>query len=194
MMILTLGTASLIAVHASIPPRLGIRTSMRTMSGVVSTTFCTASAPSSASPTTSMSGSCSSTISRPRRNKAWSSTTRTRIGSPLTGAGGGAASGISVTSSPSVAGLLPLGYPGLFAHDVTLDAFGPVKDDNPSGRAVPRMDQSDDPVVIAPAPVDDARRPAFGIDEQVEVVPDQFHLEQRLVERHRRGDVVLLTH
>ena len=45
-MILTLGTASLIAVHASMPPRLGIRTSIRTMSGVVSTVFCTASAPS----------------------------------------------------------------------------------------------------------------------------------------------------
>ena len=40
--------------------------------------FSTASAPSEASPTSSRSGSCCRTISRPRRNSAWSSTTITR--------------------------------------------------------------------------------------------------------------------
>ena len=45
------------AVQASIPPRLGIRTSIRTMSGSRSAALSTASAPSPASPTTWMSSS-----------------------------------------------------------------------------------------------------------------------------------------
>ncbi len=68
-------------VQASIPPRFGIRTSMSTMSGSRSAALSTASEPSPASPTTWMSSSCARTISRPRRKSAWSSTTRTRMGS-----------------------------------------------------------------------------------------------------------------
>jgi len=115
MMILLLGTASLMAVHASMPPRLGIRTSISTMSGVVSAAFSTASAPSSASPTTSMSGSCSSTISRPRRNNAWSSTTRTRIGSPVPG-GKGARVPLSVISVTKPSTRVTAGRAGFARH------------------------------------------------------------------------------
>ena len=53
--IFALGTTSLIAVHASMPLRRGIRTSIRTMSGSSEEASSTASAPSPASPTTSMS-------------------------------------------------------------------------------------------------------------------------------------------
>jgi hypothetical protein len=53
--ILALGTTSLMAVHASIPLRRGIRTSISTMSGSRADARSTASAPSLASPTTSMS-------------------------------------------------------------------------------------------------------------------------------------------
>ncbi len=62
---------------ASIPSTPGIRTSMSTMSGRVDATSVTASAPSSASPTTSRSGSVSRIIRRPRRTSAWSSAMRT---------------------------------------------------------------------------------------------------------------------
>ena len=58
MMIFALGATSLMEVHASMPPRLGIRTSISTMSGSRSAALSTASAPSPASPTTWMSSSC----------------------------------------------------------------------------------------------------------------------------------------
>ena len=51
------------------PPRRGIRTSISTMSGSSSAALSTASAPSPASPTTWMSSSAASTISRPRRKQ-----------------------------------------------------------------------------------------------------------------------------
>ena len=70
MTIFELGATSFIARHASMPLHLGIRMSIRTTSGSDSPAFCTASAPSLASPTSSMSSSAASTISRPRRNKA----------------------------------------------------------------------------------------------------------------------------
>src|SRR6266511_2229375 len=59
------------------PERWGIRTSIRITSGMVSWAFWTASFPSPASPTTSMSFSCLRTIWRPRRKRAWSSTIKT---------------------------------------------------------------------------------------------------------------------
>src|SRR5262249_59844752 len=51
--------------------------------------------------------------------------------------------------------------------------------------------QRDHAVLVAAAAVDH-RRPAVGLfDEQIEVVPDQLHLVERLVERHRSRDVRL---
>ena len=55
-----------------------MRTSISTTSGIRSCAFSTASWPSDASPTSSRSSSLPSTISSPRRNSAWSSTTITR--------------------------------------------------------------------------------------------------------------------
>src|SRR5919201_3619844 len=63
---------------ASMPERFGIRTSISTTSGISSWAFSTASSPSDASPTNIRSSSDCRTISRPRRNKAWSSTIITR--------------------------------------------------------------------------------------------------------------------
>src|SRR4051812_40575760 len=40
-----------------------------------------------------------------------------------------------------------------------------------------------DPVVIAVPPVDDAGLAGVGVDEQIEIVPDQLHLVESLVER-----------
>jgi hypothetical protein len=70
MTIFALGDTSFIARQASIPLLLGIRMSIRTTSGSASPAFSTASAPSLASPTSSMSGSSVRTISSPRRNNA----------------------------------------------------------------------------------------------------------------------------
>ena len=81
MMILADGTASLIARHASMPVRLGMRTSSSTTSGAAVAARLVPSTPSPASPMTSMPGSAASSIVRPRRNSSWSSTTSTRIGS-----------------------------------------------------------------------------------------------------------------
>src|SRR5215212_5459315 len=79
--ILAWGMRSLMVWVASMPLRRGMRTSIRTTSGMSSWAFSMASAPSPASPTTSTSSSCSSTISSPRRNNAWSSTISTRMAS-----------------------------------------------------------------------------------------------------------------
>ncbi len=51
----------------------------------------------------------------------------------------------------------------------------------------------DDAVVPARAPVHHARRPAGGVDEQVEVVPDELHLVEGLVQGHRDRVVPLLA-
>ena len=67
MMILVDGTSSLIAMHASIPDRRGIRTSISTTSGSSSSARRIASDPSPASPTMSMSSSWPRTSSSPRR-------------------------------------------------------------------------------------------------------------------------------
>src|SRR3954462_3904280 len=187
MMILVDGTASWMAVQASMPPRLGIRTSISTMSGSVSDAFCTASLPSLASPTTSMSGSCSSTICRPRRNREWSSTTRTRIGSterdPGAGAGG-AAWGSSVTSTSWSAGQ---GRALRVDHGTPGGRRQPYATRQGSARGQP-----DDAVVVPVPPVDHAREPRVGVAEQEEVVPDELHLVERLRGRHGVGRVGLV--
>src|SRR5581483_10381075 len=76
--IFTCGRRSRISPAASMPERLGIRTSIKMTSGMSSWAFSTASTPSEASPTSSRSSSWSRTICRPRRNSAWSSATMTR--------------------------------------------------------------------------------------------------------------------
>jgi hypothetical protein len=70
MTIFELGATSLVARHASMPLLFGIRMSMSTTSGSDSPATATASVPSLAWPTTSMSSSSARTISRPRRNRA----------------------------------------------------------------------------------------------------------------------------
>ena len=52
--------------------------------------------------------------------------------------------------------------------------------------------QRDHAVVVALAPVDHARPAGVLVVEQVEVVPDELHLEQRVVDRHRVARVFLL--
>ena len=68
--ILALGAASFIARAASMPLVFGMRMSIRTTSGRDSPARATASAPSLAWPTSSMSGSEPRTISSPRRKSA----------------------------------------------------------------------------------------------------------------------------
>ncbi len=62
---------------ASMPSRCGIWMSITTTSGVVSSTTCRASRPSSAEPTTSTPSSAPSSATSPSRTMAWSSTTTT---------------------------------------------------------------------------------------------------------------------
>src|SRR6266567_582168 len=250
MMILALGATSLIARQASMPLLRGIRTSIRTMSGKASPAFSTASAPSLASPTTSISGSVTRTISRPRRNSAWSSTISVRIGSRLRPVSDAASpSALAVIAYPfaPVADLPPgarqsraapaalkiacnqtlsdrarprkravgarrgaaapaLAFPAqprirLAATAANLLRPAPGRDPHPharrrglgrGGAAGRVLDQPDDAVLIAVPPVDDARRVLIEVVEQVEIVPDKFHLEQRLVDRDRPGMVELL--
>src|SRR5215469_6622356 len=79
MRILLAGAAAVIAAVAWIPFMPGIRTSISTTSGCRALGMRTPVAPSAASPTTSMSGSASRIIRKPRRSRDWSSTSRTRI-------------------------------------------------------------------------------------------------------------------
>lgn len=65
---------------ASTPSRRGIRTSISTTSVAVERSASIASTPSLASATTSMSGWAESTMRKPVRSSAWSSTSITRIG------------------------------------------------------------------------------------------------------------------
>ena len=84
MRILAVGITSRMVRVASMPLTRGIRTSISTTSGANSSDLVIASSPSSASATTSMPSSDSRTMLRPRRNSAWSSAIRTRIGSSST--------------------------------------------------------------------------------------------------------------
>src|SRR5215813_9859254 len=77
--ILLAGAAAVIAAVAWMPFMPGIRTSISTTSGCRAFVMLTPVAPSAASPATSMSGSASRIIRKPRRSRDWSSTSRTRI-------------------------------------------------------------------------------------------------------------------
>ena len=57
--------------------------------------------------------------------------------------------------------------------------------DAPLGR------QREQAVVVALAPVDDAGTAGFLVVEQVEVVADELHLEERVIDRHRLAGVFL---
>src|SRR5215475_5944567 len=61
----------------------------------------------------------------------------------------------------------------------------------PGGREL-LLYQADHPVVVATAAVDDAETVTIAVMEQVEVVADELHLEQGLVDGHRAGRVHLL--
>jgi hypothetical protein len=52
---------------------------------------------------------------------------------------------------------------------------------------------TEDAVVVAAAPVDDARAAAVLVQEQVEVVADELHLEERVVDGHRVRGMLLLA-
>src|SRR5438067_2265179 len=56
-----------------------------------------------------------------------------------------------------------------------------------------RLAQADQAVVVTLATVDDAGPSTVGVGEEEEVVADQFHLEQRLVNSHRLGRMLLLA-
>src|SRR6478735_12136841 len=189
MMILTLGTSSLIFMQACRPERLGMRTSRSTTSGTVATIRSVALIPSPASPTTSMPGSTPSSMVRPRRKSSWSSTTSTRIGSrPV--------SVVSWATGESWHVCAPMRS---HVGDDTQRRDGPS---GPSRRylRVPEASdgrleiERDHAVVVSATPVDDGGTLALLVHEQVEVVADQLHLVERLVERHRVGRVGLLAY
>src|SRR6201995_390868 len=217
MTILALGAASFMARAASMPLTFGIRMSMSTMSGRASPARVTASAPSLAWPTSSRSGSSSRTDASPRRNSAWSSAIRTRIGSgalPL-GCSPSGAPEPSLTlfpptyvgqpgtgcSSPSPAQPARRSFPWVFPSQAIVRKSGAPR---VSGGADPQryrvrslrgvFHQSNHPVVITPPPVDHAELVTVPVVEQEEIVPHQFHLQQRLVDGHGVGVVQLLPH
>src|SRR5919108_2028051 len=65
--------------------------------------------------------------------------------------------------------------------------------DRQGARSRSLLGEPDHTVVVAAPTVNDARVMALGVAEEVEVVPDQFHLLQSLVNGHGRGTVVFLT-
>src|SRR5215831_20343524 len=90
------------------------------------------------------------------------------------------------------------------AHD-GVAAFGERPGGEAAGRSHPpaalvssvragRFDKADETVLIAVTAVDDARVTAGIVPEQVEVVPDQLHLQQGLVDAHWVGRVEFLPH
>src|SRR5262245_35093989 len=80
----------------------------------------------------------------------------------------------------------------------TVSDFGTHRSSQPGARreslSPSSAGQRDDAVVVRVPPVDDARSAGFLVHEQVEVVADHLHLEQRVVDRHGFGRVFLLTH
>src|SRR5260370_26161879 len=222
--------------QATMPLLRGIRMSISTTSGSDSAALATASAPSHASPTTSMSSSSLRTISRPRRNSAWSSTISTRIGSAYrrrprlprsaltvppalyqtTATGGSRPRYLLVAGSqqpppplPKLTRRAPAPGPAVnrlwrsrsrhasagerYVHSTPLRGAPRLRAgrDAPTGSA---LHEADDTVVVAEPPVHDAGMPATGVAEHADVVADEFHLEQRLVQRHGAGRVGLLPH
>src|ERR1700734_2349713 len=141
-----------------------------------------------------MSGSSTSTISRPRRNSAWSSAISTRIGSERK-PGLGPSAG-TVARSPSALTSLP---PSGFGTNVTLRLWLTRSHDASPGRHRPGpaivqllLDQPDYTVVVAATAIDHAEPVAFAVVEKVKVMPDKLHLQQCLVDGHRLGRVFLL--
>src|SRR5579859_2767036 len=145
-----------------------------------------------------MSSSSSRTISRPRRNRAWSSAISTRIGSgprPASGRGaaGTAASPLALNSLPPCGAtirLLPTD-----GHDASrafseLARLAPCQ---PRWTVGLLFRSPDNPVVVAATAVDHAEPVTLAVVEQEEVVTHEFHLEQGLVDRHRPGGVHLLA-
>src|SRR5690606_17477666 len=61
-------------------------------------------------------------------------------------------------------------------------------------RARVLLDEADQTVVVALAPVDHARPARLLVQEQIEVVPDELHLEERIIDRHRLSKVLLAAH
>src|SRR3954471_8326776 len=57
-----------------------------------------------------------------------------------------------------------------------------------------RSRHPDHAVVEAPAAVDHARAAGFGVEEEVEVVTDQLHLVESLVDAHGGGGMLLLPY
>src|SRR5215469_1341238 len=78
---------------ASMPSRSGIRTSIKTMSGLTARATSTASAPLAASPTTENPGVAAMMPQNPTRTSAWSSATATEIVTSARRPGPGAVSG-----------------------------------------------------------------------------------------------------
>src|SRR4051812_4920836 len=164
MMIRAVGATSLMATQASMPERLGMRTSIRITSGTVDAASSVAATPSPASPTTSMSSSTPRSIVSPRRNSSWSSTTATRMGSPP-GLGAVTCSATDASWHGS-----HLGWSGLAIQT----------DGRPAEGSSAHL-EADHAVVVAPAPVDHRGALRLLVDEEEEVVPDQLHLVERLV-------------
>src|ERR1700684_3499198 len=170
-----------------------------------------------------MSGSSTRTISRPRRNSAWSSAISTRIGSEAFPPGPlppGSPEPSLMLSPPTNdrpagdgpyrragTGWLSPSRPGRYnAHATTLAEPGhgaQIRRAGTSGALAPAQaasgrlrggfHQSDHTVVITPSPVHDAELVAVPVVEQEEIVSHQFHLQQGLVDRHRLGVGPLLT-
>src|SRR5215210_3785009 len=166
MMILEDGTASLMARQASMPDRFGILTSRRTTSGATPAARVVPSTPSPASPTTSRLGSAARSMVSPRRNSSWSSTTSTRMGSPVRCATS------AIMARPEEFGDALRGSGGGEGWPVwTTPARSSVTFAS-AGR--PQIER-DHAVVVAATPVDDRGPLALLVHEEVEVVADQLH-------------------
>src|SRR5579875_895935 len=219
MTIFALGAASFMARAASMPLVFGMRMSIRTTSGSASRACATASAPSLACPTSSMSGSSLRTISSPRRKSAWSSAISTRIGSgafPLSRAPVGAPDP-SLTLPPPDGPAAYDRWPGYrplrpapgrstwrSCHQTLTDPWraaqirhavpGHAAGRRPSAAPPSHgpLHQPHHPVVVTAAAVHHAEQIAVAVVEQIEIVPDELHLQQGLVDRHGGRVVQLL--
>ena len=119
----------------------GMRTSMRTTSAARRRARATASTPSAASPTISMSGSASRIVRSPRRTTAWSSASRTRIGRHGARAALAGAGSTACTRQPRPSGL------------------GPASSRPPTSAARSRI-----PAMPLPRPAGPARRAPSSVD------------------------------
>src|SRR5450631_28158 len=191
MMILVEGASSLMARQASIPDVRGIRTSIRTMSGNSSSVRRIASTPSPASPTMAMSDSWPRTSSRPRLYRTWSSATRTLMGSP----GAPDICGPCAAASPIVVTRTSWHADGLRApYDLPARCPHPCEAVSGDAFLLLRHVQMDHAIGPTAPTVDNAWLVGVLVMEKVEVVSDELHLVERLVQTHGRAGVDLLTH